>query len=233
MDLSELIIGIVQGITEFLPISSSAHMIIVSKLFNSSVNIISAHIGTLIPIIIYFRNDIFKIIKAFFSFNTKDENFKLLIYIIIGNIPTIIIYLLLRNFNFIKLIPFAFIFTGILLLLTYNKKGSKNIDLKSSLLIGLFQGISIIPGISRLGATISIALLKNIKIEEAFKFSFLLFIPIIIGGIIIETNLNINIILISMIFGFIGIYILKKLLNRLYLFSIYCFLIAVISYFII
>ncbi|MEM0100923.1 MAG: undecaprenyl-diphosphate phosphatase, partial [Candidatus Methanomethyliaceae archaeon] len=188
MDLNQILFGIIQGVTEWLPISSSGHLLIFTNIMklNFPIGFFTAvHLGTLFSVLIYFRKEIIEILKSLNNF--KSEGFKLFIYIIIGNFTTAIIALIFKNFfesiffN-IKILPYAFIFSGILILISWKRRGNEKINLKKALIIGAFQGISIIPGISRSGVTISSALILKTKAEEAFKFSFLLSIPTIIGA---------------------------------------------------
>ena len=181
-----LILSIVQGVSEFLPISSSAHLILVSNLFNlknSSLLIdISLHLGSLFAIVFYFRKDLF---------NLK-ENKKLLQLILIGSIPLIIFgYLLhttevinlLRN---IKVIAWTTLFFGIILFFSDQRKVNKNIsndlNLKDIIFIGTFQMLALIPGVSRAGITITAARFLKFNRFDSGKISFLLSIPALAGA---------------------------------------------------
>ncbi|MCS7097760.1 MAG: undecaprenyl-diphosphate phosphatase [Candidatus Methanomethyliaceae archaeon] len=238
MDLNHIIFGLIQGATEWLPISSSGHLLIFKHFMKLDFTIeffIAVHLGTLFSVIIYFRREILEILKSIKD--SKSEGFKLLIYILIGNLVTAVIALTFeeyfeRLFSEISTLPYAFIASGILILLSWRRKGNYGIDLKRAIVIGAFQGISIIPGISRSGATISSALILGVKAEEAFKFSFLLSIPAIIGANIFKIWNMSSLIIIPMISaflsGYIAIYIVRKTLKRFHLFSIYCFLIGII-----
>lgn len=237
MDLNQIIFGIIQGATEWLPISSSGHLLIFTHVMglNFPIGFFTAvHLGTLFSVLIYFRKEVIEILKSLNDF--KSEGFKLAIYIIIGNVITAIIALILKNyleyfFN-IKVLPYAFIFSGALILTSWKRRGSGKIDLKKALIIGAFQGVSVIPGISRSGATISSALIIGVEPKEAFKFSFLLSIPAIIGANILEIKtMDCNILIlmvVAFISGYIAIHIVKKFLKNFHLFSIYCFLIGII-----
>jgi len=181
-----LILSLVQGVSEFLPISSSAHLIIIETLYdfkNSSLLIdISLHLGSLTAIIFYFRKDLL---------NLKN-NQQLLTLILIGSLPVIIagfilyqteIIYLLRD---IKIIAWTTLIFGILLFLAdknnFNKKISSDLNLKSILLIGLFQILSLIPGISRAGITITAARILKFNRVDSSKISFLLSIPALGGA---------------------------------------------------
>ena len=181
-----LILSLVQGVSEFLPISSSAHLIIIETLYdfkNSSLLIdISLHLGSLTAIIFYFRKDLL---------NLKN-NKQLLTLILIGSLPVIIagfilyqteIIYLLRD---IKIIAWTTLIFGILLFLAdknnFNKKISSDLNLKSILLIGLFQILSLIPGVSRAGITITAARILKFNRVDSSKISFLLSIPALSGA---------------------------------------------------
>ena len=181
-----LILSAIQGISEFLPISSSAHLIIVSSLYNlkaSSLLIdISLHLGSLLAIIFFFRKDLFDI----------KNNQKLLRLIIIGSIPLIIfgyilhsteVIYLLRN---IKVIAWTTLIFGIFLYFSDQKKIYKNIssnlNIKSIVFIGMFQILALIPGVSRAGITITAARLLSFNRVDSGKISFLLSIPALAGA---------------------------------------------------
>ena len=181
-----LILSAIQGISEFLPISSSAHLILVSNLYefkSSSLLIdISLHLGSLFAIIYYFKNDLLDI----------KNNSRLLIFIIVGSIPLIIVgYILystgiiyeLRN---IKVIAWTTLIFGIILYIadknSLDKKISTNLNLKSILFIGLFQILSLIPGVSRAGITITGARILKFNRIDSSKISFLLSIPALAGA---------------------------------------------------
>ena len=181
-----LILSAIQGISEFLPISSSAHLILVSSLYefkSSSLLIdISLHLGSLFAIIYYFKNDLLDI----------KNNSRLLIFIIVGSIPLVIVgYILystgiiyeLRN---IKVIAWTTLIFGIILYIadknSLDKKISTNLNMKSILFIGLFQILSLIPGVSRAGITITGARILKFNRIDSSKISFLLSIPALAGA---------------------------------------------------
>ena len=243
-DLIEIIIlSAVQGISEFLPISSSAHLIIVSNLYElkaSSLLIhISLHLGSLLAIIFFFRKDLF---------NLK-HNQKLLKLIIIGSIPLIIfgyilhsteLIYLLRN---IKVIAWTTLFFGIILYFADQKKTdhniSTNLNIRSIIFIGLFQILALIPGVSRAGITITAARFLNFNRVDSGKISFLLSIPALTGASLlglkdmsnetIEINLLIIIaIILSFLFSYLTVKFFLNYLNKfsLNIFVIYRILIA-------
>lgn len=218
--VQSVIMGIVQGLSEFLPISSSAHLVITSNIYKvlkglelsqeSSQEIfldIMLHLGTLIAVIIYFRKDIYDIIKAFFTaIKTKDfspKEAKLCVYIIIGTIITLAIAYPLHTiaeelvFN-PKIVGVLLVITGGLLFISekYSQKITEkkdDMDLKSSIAMGITQGLAALPGFSRSGLTIACGLLSKRNRLIAARYSFLLSIPIIIGASMIYPLIKINI----------------------------------------
>ena len=200
-----------QGITEFLPVSSSSHLILFSKFVdfkNQGLSIdVSLHIGSFIAVLTYFYKDIFNFI----------ENRELFIKITISSIPVILIGYILVQTNFIdelrniKIIAWMTVIFGILLYISDKFKLKKEIktsfNLKVALIIGCFQAISLIPGVSRSGITITAARLLNFKRFDSAKISFLLSIPTLaavsiygLNNVITTENLNFSIINLSSIF---------------------------------
>ncbi|HDS08717.1 MAG TPA: undecaprenyl-diphosphate phosphatase [Firmicutes bacterium] len=261
-----VILGIVQGLTEFLPVSSSGHLAAIQNLFFKNLDFfqrydiafdIALHFATLIVICIFFRKRILILLKslgALFS-NEKtaeeEKGLSLLGYILIGSIPTALIGFGLKHCigSFMEntmYIGISLILTGVLMLIPDFRSGTKpgsGIGLSNALIIGLVQGIAVIPGISRSGSTISAGLLAGVEKETAFEFSFLLSIPAIAGATLVSvfdidfsllTDLDISVfftgIVTGIIFGYIGVTLLAKVVRerRLSLFSYYCFGLGII-----
>jgi undecaprenyl-diphosphatase len=182
MDLIQIIfLGLVQGITEFLPVSSSGHLHLFQLLFRLTPSLtldIFLNTATLFSVIFFFRHQI----KFFFS-NLK--------YIIVGTIPAAIIGYFANDyidllFTNPKSLILTFLITTILLFAThFLKKADKEITYKKALIIGLFQSLAILPGVSRSASTIVASLLLGLSPAFAFKFSFSLFIPVSIGALIL------------------------------------------------
>lgn len=193
--IEAIIIAIIQGITEWLPVSSSGHLILAEKLLNYQTGLtfnVALHFGTLMSVFVYFGKDITDILQDILKFKFKTQNGKLGIYLIIATIPAAIIGLIFKNifesiFTNLTIIALGFSITGILLIISSLNLNIKNSDLnyKNSLIIGISQIFSIFPGISRSGTTISTGLLLGLKEKTALKFSFLISIPIIFGANII------------------------------------------------
>lgn len=212
--ISVIILAIIQGIAEFLPISSSAHLIIFRDLFGIGSNEITnnidiifdiaLHFGTLLAILIYFHKDLFKIFKDGLTKGTKTKKGNLFWLIVIATIPAAIMGTLFEDVieekirdNYI-LIGICLIIMGILLYFIDKKsKMNKNIDkmnIKDALLIGFSQIFALIPGFSRSGTTITMSRYLNYDRKTSATFSFYLSIPIIMGAtflsIIKENNIN-------------------------------------------
>ena len=252
MEIFEIVIlGIIQGITEFLPISSSGHLVIAQHILGikSPGNKLEVlfHFGTLMSIFYVFLNDIKQILL---SLNQKN-NQSFIFYIIIGTLPAAFAGLFLKHyfleiFDNVNLVGVAFCFTGVILILSITfKNNQKEIVLSSSILVGIAQAIAIIPGISRSGSTISICMYLGIPPKDAARFSFLLSIPIILGASVlgyleIESDKTFNnlILVVAIISSFItGVLALKILLKileagRFHLFGIYCLIVGVSTIFI-
>tara|TARA_B110001454_G_scaffold216434_1_gene239678 strand:+ start:229 stop:975 length:747 start_codon:yes stop_codon:yes gene_type:complete len=235
-----IIAGIIQGLTEFLPISSSGHLIILKDIFNQEVQNfnfeIILHLGTVFSIIVYYRLDIVKLLKP-----TTQNRYNIFL-IIIGCIPISIVGLLGKDliefyFNDISFLPYSFLFTSIILFLTKYFNGLKRLNLNIVIIVGLFQILALFPGISRSGITISILLLLGVNKEDAVRFSFLMAIPLILGASLLSTDIatissSILGIFISFIFGWIAIYMSNILLQnkKYWMFSIYCFSMSIILF---
>jgi len=246
--LHAIILGIIQGITEWLPISSSGHLAIIQTMLGLKPPLffdVMLHVGTLLVIIAVFWKDVVKMIWALLKLDFKNSNGKMAIFIILGSIPTALIGYFFHDifesfFSNLFAIGAALIITGIILFISKFAKENRLLNYKDSILIGIAQGISIIPGISRSGLTISIGLFRNIKRIEAAKFSFLLLIPAVIGAAVYESNelvignVDIASILIGTVVAVITGYISLKLLlrmiieRRFYLFSYYCWIVGIL-----
>jgi len=241
--LKYILLGTLQGITEFLPVSSSGHLVIMQKILGIAgqglVISLVLHLGTALALIIFFFKDILGVLR----------NLKLIFFIIVVTIITFAIYKLGRDFfeslfSSPKLVALALIFTGIILILTRKFMEAKrnNLSMKDALILGFAQGVAIIPGISRSGITISTLLFRKIDRETSFRFSFLASVPAVLGagilkikeiGFISKTNL-INLIVgffFSLLTGLLSLRILKLVLGKakLYYFGYYCILVAIIT----
>ncbi len=236
--IQSLILAFVQGVTEFLPISSDGHLNLLQHLFGFTPSLtldIFLHLATFISVLFFFRKKL-----SYFLSNLK--------YIIVGSIPVIIIGFFLKDqisslAAFPKLLPLFFLFTSIYTLATkFIKKQDKKLTYLSAFIIGIFQAIAILPGISRSGGTIFAALLLGLSSQNAFNFSFSLFIPATVGAILLETkniftsnNLSSNNLIAFVFTFFIGLFALKLLEkiitgNKFWYFGIYTLVLALVLF---
>ena len=245
--LKYIFLGFIQGLTEFLPISSSGHLIILKRWLNIEgdnliLNIV-LHVATLLSVVVFFRHDIKKFIK----------NLPLWKNVIITTVTTALIAILFNNTfeNFFTLTRVSAIglgVTSIILFSTFRhtngKKKINELSVIDAILVGIFQAIAIIPGISRSGATICLQLWRRIERQDAFRYSFLVSIPAIIGASIMELPRlgyisNINPLALTAGFltaFFTGLIALKILLviiqkTRLPFFGYYCLIMASLAFF--
>jgi undecaprenyl-diphosphatase len=201
-----LILAIVQGITEFLPVSSSGHLVIGGALLgqrNSGENVLfetAVHAGTLGAVIVYYRRRLAELCRSFGSWigtrslsqNRTGEDIVYIGFIIIGSIPAAVVGVALRGpltsaFGSPVLASVCLLVTGCYLLLSRGKAGNVKLGWKSAVLIGIAQAIAILPGCSRSGWTITTAMICGLGFSSAAEFSFLLSIPAILGAVILES----------------------------------------------
>ena len=201
--LMYLILGIIQGFTEPIPVSSSGHLVIFESLLNiGTINDLNFEIfvnfGSFIAIFYYYRKEIFDIIRDFFSYiKYKDKKYKVNYnyawLIIIATIPAGIVGLLFKSviesLTSVKLVGISLLITALMLFLVKNLKGKKekeNMTIMDALVVGLFQVIALFPGISRSGSTLVGGMARNLDRTCAFKFSFMLYLPISIATMILS-----------------------------------------------
>tara|TARA_B100000700_G_scaffold237433_1_gene263610 strand:+ start:238 stop:1005 length:768 start_codon:yes stop_codon:yes gene_type:complete len=240
-----LILSAIQGVSEFLPISSSAHLIIVSSLYDlksgSLLIDISLHLGSLLAVIFFFKKDLFQI----------KNNQNLLKLIIIGSLPLIIFGYILHSTELIhllrniKIIAWTTLFFGIILYFAdqreIDQNISSNLNIKSIIFIGLFQILALVPGVSRAGITMTAARFLKFNRVDSGKISFLLSIPALAGASFLglkdiqKESLEINILIIvsiilSFLFSYITVRFFLKYLKKfsLNIFVIYRLIIALI-----
>jgi undecaprenyl-diphosphatase len=251
--IQAIILGFIQGVTEWLPISSTGHLRIAEQFLGLTVPLlfdVTLHVGTLIIILLFFRKDIKIILAALVKGDFKSENGKLIPLIIVGTIPTALIGAFFSNVieaNFSNFLPIAGAFLTCGVVLYFSKTGQErkeNITYMAALAIGTAQGIALIPGISRSGLTIAIALLLGIKREKAFTFSFLLSVPAVIGALGLtlyeqhETLTLVGVglteilvgIAVSLVVSYFALKLLWKALagKKFYLFAFYCWLLSAV-----
>lgn len=237
-----IILGAVQGLAEFLPISSSGHLIIVRELFNWRGNSDLAfdavlQLATVLALIAYFRKDIWYLLKAFLKMisgkivEQKDKT--MISAIIIGTIPAVFAGLLLQKYmettfrSALLVCIILIIGSAVMLLAEKIAKKNQTLTIRKGFLVGIFQCLALVPGFSRSGATISGGLFMGLNREEATRFSFLLSIPIVFGsglkefyslmksGTLVTNNLSIFFgCLTAFVVGFFAIDFLIKFLKK-------------------
>tara|TARA_B100000427_G_scaffold329320_1_gene345072 strand:+ start:1648 stop:2391 length:744 start_codon:yes stop_codon:yes gene_type:complete len=240
-----IVLGMVQGITEFFPVSSSGHLVLFQDLLKvdnegASAEII-AHFGTLFSILLFYKSSFFskKNETDFFNINT----IKLLI---ISTIPAIIFGFLFdfeQFFNY-KFVKFSLTANGLFIIIMswFKNSFSLKLDYKTALILGLFQSIAILPGISRSGMVISSALMLGLNKEKSIQYCFFMVIPVIILSIFYELffssgfqaiNLfdGLGLFLSSFLFGYLSLYFLVQFLKKFdfWWFGIYCIIVSMLA----
>ena len=256
--IEAIILGIVQGLTEFLPVSSSGHIELAQKILGADdlkdkeeLLSVILHVATALSTMVVFRKDLAKIFKGLFSGQKKELNFS--IAIIISMIPAAIVGIMFDDLieslfaaNLV-LVGSMLIITAILLYFADKaKKTDKGISFPTAFIIGLAQAVAILPGISRSGATISTSVLLGIDRSEAARFSFLMVVPLILGkiakdvldgGLIMTSDMAMHLsagFLASFISGIIACLWMIKLVKKAKLsyFSLYCLVVGLIAIFV-
>ena len=255
-ELTALFLGIVQGLTEFLPVSSSGHLELAKALSQAEVLpeesllfTIVLHAATALSTLVVFRKDIAVILIELMRFKPSPSLYFTL-YIVLSMVPAAFVGLFLEEVitalfdQNIILVGAMLLLTGCLLFLADKAKSSeKDIDAKSALSIGLMQAVAILPGISRSGATIATAVLLGIDKEKAARFSFLMVIPLIFGSMAksildagsVHMEANISLLIIGFVAAFVtGIVACKWMIAlvkkaQLKYFSWYCFVVGTIA----
>lgn len=241
--IQAMILSIVQGITEWFPVSSSGHLALLQNYFGfQSLSFdVFLHFASILAVLVIFWKDIILLLNI-----KKRENLRYILLIILGIIPAGLVGYLFRDqisgfFSNIYYLGIFFIISGILVYSTrFFKVKKENFSWFDSLFIGIFQAIAIVPGISRSGATISSGMFRGLSKSEAVKFSFLMAIPVVLGASLLElgdlviADINYYILIISFIVTFlVSLFAIKILLriiksDKFYLFGIYNFVLGVL-----
>lgn len=203
--LDGIILAIIQGITEWLPISSSGHLVIFQELRSIQVPIgfdIVLHLGSFFALGLYFRRIILARIRQRNLWFSSQQEKLLALYLVLSGVSTVIVVLFLNEvirivFSDLHAVGLGLLVTALFLSVSKGKNGKRDMNMQNAVLIGLAQGIAAIPGISRSGLTVSVGLLCGIRRELVFTYSLLLSVPTIIGATIFESR-NIS----STILGF-------------------------------
>lgn len=268
--LQAVITGAIQGLSEFLPISSSAHIVFSNELYEliTKTNVlqevsqeeiffnIMVHLATLFAVVIYFFKDLKKIFKDYLlsikDKNFKDDNFKLVNYIMLTTVITGVIGLLIKDkveqlISDPQRICFLLLITGLILLFSEKfYKGDKKLSLKTAIFVAIAQGLAVFPGFSRSGLTISCAIFNGMNRVEAARFSFLMSIPVIFLASLIYPLFELDFasiatfnhkaiilgFLTSFVVGYLCIKYFMKLLGQLSLriFGYYCLIVGCVMF---
>ncbi len=254
-----VILGLVQGLTEFLPVSSSGHLVIAKHYLGGIKEPgilfeVLLHLGTLAAVLIYFRSEILSIVFSLLPSKEpvgkeREEGRKMALVVVVGTIPTVVVALLFKDtfesfFDSIKTVSVMLLVTGVLLFLSDMIKVTKReiIGIKDAIIVGIVQGMAIIPGISRSGSTIATGLFLGVKAERAATFSFLLSIPAILGAVALHADgigkLQMQEIVpyiagvsTAAISGYLSIKVLMKIVTgrKLKFFAFYCWTVGLIT----
>jgi len=197
-----IVLGLVQGVTEFLPVSSSGHLVIFRSILGRGDNAFSEiaflHIATLLAVIIYFRQGLLKVIVNFFRKNGQMER-KIVLFLFIASIPAGLAGLFLKDFidsvfsvNSVFISLFFVLNSAVLITSDIKKTGSKKLNAFGSFIIGVFQAAAILPGVSRSGATISAGIFSGLDRKFAVEFSFYMSIPAVLFGNIFFSSFGVS-----------------------------------------
>lgn len=246
--IEAIFLGIVQGFTEWLPVSSSGHLVIMQQVFGIEASLlfdVMLHLGTIVAVVAFFRKEIFRALNAIMRWDIYAGG-RTVVYIILGTIPVAVF-----GFFFYDMIAATFsrlYDVGMLMMLMgfvlYNTRfvgGERKLGVKDALLVGIAQAVALFPGISRSGTTISMALVRKVRKEQAFAFSFMLAIPAIIGASALEiyrtglTNYAITPAMlvgfgVAAVVGYVSLDILKQFVmkKKFYKFAFYCWAVGIL-----
>ena len=248
--LQAFILGIMQGLTEFIPISSSGHLVLAQYILGvetpGSLLEVVLHMGTLVAILIYFYDDITQLLQSIIKNSENAREYT--IYLIIATIPIISAGVLFRDIietTFtVSIVKWMLMITGLVVGSTYffQNRPRRELVMITALCIGFAQVFALLPGISRSGMTISVALIMGIQHEKAAKFAFFMAIPVLFGAGLLQlftVDAQANLSLLPLIIGFIssavtGYLVINWLLavisrGKFYLFSLYCFVVSLLA----
>jgi undecaprenyl-diphosphatase len=250
-----IVLGILQGLTEFLPVSSSGHLVVLQYLLGLGQPMLAydvlLHIGTLIAVVAYFRREVAGMAVSLVAPARFPAGRRLVFMIVAASVPTAIIGLSFESlvettFQTPAAVALFWVLTAGLLFgvsrISGSGKGIEEITLTDALLIGLFQGVAVLPGVSRSGATIVMGMICGLRPKDAAAFSFLLSIPAILGAVVLqakdlrgvggaESGLYVTGAVIAAVTGYVAIWILLKLLQKRVIrpFAWYCLAAAVVT----
>ena len=245
--LQAILLGLIQGISEWLPISSSGHLALAQQLMGLNVPVafdVLLHIGTLAAVVAFYWKKLWKVALAVIRMDFKSEDGRTALLILVGSIPTAIIGFAFKDFfesmfSSMLMVGIALILTGFVLFATKFFKGKRKVNFAEAVVVGVAQGIAVAPGISRSGWTMSAGMARGIEREKAADFSFMLSIPALLGAALIEgrkvafSGMDLGLVaiavLVAAVVGYASIAFLLKVIKRgdFYLFAYYCWLVGI------
>jgi undecaprenyl-diphosphatase len=243
--IKTILLGMVQGLTEFLPVSSSGHLAILEHYFKIEEPVVLAaflHLGTFLATVIYFRKPLAELIAGVFK--RDRDSLRYLLFIVIANIPIGLFALFFRStiestFSDLKIIALFLGLSGLFVLLTaLISRGAKKVGLVEAVIIGFGQMFAVFPGLSRSGLTISSAMFSGVEPVQAFKFSFIMSLPAILAANLLELKdisgsgslwSLLAGLLVSLAVGLVALRLLSGLVKKhFYVFGFYCLMISVL-----
>jgi len=252
MDLIQtIILGVIQGLTEFLPISSSGHLVLAQHFMgvqNQGILLeINLHMGTMFAILIYYYDEIKQLLRS--AIKNRENSREYIISLCVATIPAVFTGLFLKSYieatYTASLVKYMLIITGLMVGSTYffKNKIEKEIVVITAFYIGIAQAFALLPGISRSGIVISVALMLGIQKDKAAKFAFFMAIPVLIGAGLLQLfsiDLQPSVSFMQLLAGFIssavtGYLVINWLLSviskgKFYLFSLYCFTVSITAF---
>jgi undecaprenyl-diphosphatase len=236
--LNEIALALIQAATEFLPVSSSGHLTLLSSLISKPDIFFFTilHLASLIAVVIFTRKEIVQL------FTPSEKAKRLWVFLIVATIPAAAVGyfysgLVESAFNSLMFVGFAFLFTGIVLISTRNAEKFAKLNAKNAFAIGVAQIAALFPGVSRSGMTISSGMFLGLDREEAARFSFLLMIPLVVGAVILESGefyFSTSLLVAFFVCLFASLLFLNLLMKvirsgKFWMFGIYCFVIGLVS----
>jgi len=234
----EMLLGIVQGLTEFLPVSSSGHLVLFSHVFKMDLNAYQTailHLGTLAAVVVFALEGIRRSLR----------NWRVILNLVISTMPAGVFGVLFESrvdeaFSSPAVLPLFFSFTALVLLFTRSFSGEKRMEemtILDATLVGLAQVLALFPGVSRSGITIATLLFLRYKKEDALQYSFLMSIPVVLGAGILgieKGNISLTAPFFAFLSGILGLYILSRSVRsgKMWQFAYYCLFVAIVSYFV-
>jgi len=244
MDYTQaVVLAAVQGVTEWLPISSSGHLAVLQHLMGVDVPVafdVMLHLGTLLAVILFMRADLASMVGSIYREGVLGRGGRLVLYIFLATLPAGAAGLAFKHqfesfFSNMGVVAAGFFLTGAVILMSQIKRRPTALDFKSAFTVGLAQAVSIVPGVSRSGSTIVAGMMLGLGREEAARFSFLISIPVILGAALVDaediilSDIELGVVVVAVSVSFSVGYLSLKLLwhtlsrGRLYFFSYYCF----------